>query len=264
MPEKFDNLLDTSLSSADDSLGSKLQREAELLRDGLSSGVVNRVTEMWEHKGQTALTLGGCAGLGAALSVANRLGGRWAVPGKILSGALLIGAGYDVVNRGAHTLGAVADTWNSPNANMHFNKELVAKYAGSALVDYPLMIAAGYGGHTLGRVRGFGVKLEVGNFAREIKVGDVRMPEPTGTRPFEFNVTRTEVPAKFGDMTLNRWKIPTVIPTELAHPAIELRPQSHFGLIGVGVMIGELTEGKIGLHKYEGNPFPVEDQPEKK
>jgi hypothetical protein len=215
MPERFD-LLDNRLASADDSFGSQLQREAELLRDGLSSGVNNRVAEMWENKGQTALTLGGCAALGAALSVANRLGGRWATAGRVLGGALLIGAGYDVANRGAHTLGAMADTWNS-NANMDFNKELVGKYAGSALVDYPLMIAAGYGGHTLGRVRGLGVKLELGSFAREVKLGDVRMPESTGARPFEFNVTRTEIPLRFGEIKLNRWSIPTIIPSELAH-----------------------------------------------
>lgn len=132
-----------------DTVGSKLQREANLLRDGLGSGIVNRAQEMWENPGDTALNLGACAGAGLALNLASRAGGRWAAGARIATGALTLSLGVDVVRRGVPTLGAMADTWSNPG-NFEANKDTVAKYAGSALVDYPAMMLAGYGGYKVG------------------------------------------------------------------------------------------------------------------
>ena len=132
-----------------DSVGTKLQRESELLRDGLSNGVVNRITEMAQNPGDTAVNVAICAGLGAGLNVASRAGGRWATGAKVATygfGALM---GVDIVRRAVPTIGAMGDAWSS-NANMQANKDTVAKFAGSALVDYPVMMAAGYGGFRAG------------------------------------------------------------------------------------------------------------------
>ncbi|MBY0545655.1 MAG: hypothetical protein K2W95_00035 [Candidatus Obscuribacterales bacterium] len=132
-----------------DTVGSKLQREAELLRDGLGSGIVNRAQEMWDNPGDTALNLGACAGAGLALNLASRAGGRWAAGARLATGAFTLSLGVDVVRRGVPTLGAMADNWSNPG-NFESNKDTVAKYAGSALVDYPAMMLAGYGGYRVG------------------------------------------------------------------------------------------------------------------
>lgn len=109
-----------------DTVGSKLQREADLLRDGLGSGIVNRAQEMWDNPGDTALNLGACAGAGLALNLASRAGGRWAAGARIATGALTLSLGVDVVRRGVPTLGAMADTWSNPGnlraQNLHTSR----------------------------------------------------------------------------------------------------------------------------------------------
>lgn len=159
MPDRFELLrpVDNQNNNGPDTIGNKFQREYELLRDGLSNGVVDRVTHMANNLGETAETIGICAGVGMALNLASRAGGRWGTAAKIGTGVLGVVALTDVARRAVPTFGAIGDTWSS-GANLEENKQTVAKYAGSALVDYPVMLAAGYGGYKLG---GLGPKATV-------------------------------------------------------------------------------------------------------
>ncbi len=146
MAERFDNLLDNKVNNNN---STPFQREVELLRDGLSTGVTDRLEHMASNLGETATNLGICAGIGAGLNIASRAGGRWGTAAKFGTGILLVAGVGDVARRAVPTLAAMGDTWSS-GANLEANKETVAKYAGSALVDYPVMMAAGYGGFKLG------------------------------------------------------------------------------------------------------------------
>ena len=158
-------------NGANDSVGSKLQRETELLRDGLSLGVVNRLSHMYENPVETAATVAGCATVGAALNIANRAGGRWATAAKVATYGFTAALACDVVRRGVPTIGAMADTWSSAN-NLATNKETVAQHAGSALVDYPLMMAAGYGGFkAAGKIQAINVNIKFGELSKDFGIG---------------------------------------------------------------------------------------------
>ncbi len=136
-------LLTTALS--EDTAYSKLQRESELLRDGLVSGVVDRLSYMTDHVKETVVDLSICGALGAGLNLAGRAGGKWATGARVATWGFGLMMTGDVIRRGIPTLNAMADTWSSAE-RLESNKETVGKYAGSALVDYPLMCLAGYGG----------------------------------------------------------------------------------------------------------------------
>lgn len=146
MPDRPELAINPRVNAAQvDSVGSALQREAELLRDGLGGGIVNRAKEMWNNPGETLLSLSACAVAGGALNLASRAGGRWATASRVAGVILTTSFGFDVARRAVPTLGAMSDTWSNPDL-LKSSKETVAKYAGSALVDYPLMMATGYGG----------------------------------------------------------------------------------------------------------------------
>ncbi|MBY0547684.1 MAG: hypothetical protein K2W95_10345 [Candidatus Obscuribacterales bacterium] len=152
MPDRVENLLASPLNDGRESLGDKLQRESELLRDGLSAGALHRLNEMYENPGSTALTVGGCALLGAGLNLARRAGGRWGTVAKVATYGFGAALGVDVIRRGIPSIGAMADTWNSPT-NLEVNKGTIAGMAGTALVDYPVMFASGYAGYKVaGRI----------------------------------------------------------------------------------------------------------------
>lgn len=148
MPDRIENLLDSRLNDGRESIGDKLQRESELLRDGLSTGALHRLNEMYENPGSTALTVGGCALLGAGLNFASRAGGRWGTVAKVATYGFGAALGVDVLRRGIPTIGAIADTWNSPT-NLDASKGTIAGMAGTALIDYPVMFASGYAGYKI-------------------------------------------------------------------------------------------------------------------
>lgn len=146
MPERIELAIEPRANTAPvSSVGSALQREAELLRDGLGTGIVNRANEMWNSPGETLLSLSACAVAGGALNLASRAGGRWASASRVAGVVLTTSFGVDLARRAVPTLGAMSDTWSNPDM-LKASKETVAKYAGSALADYPLMMAIGYGG----------------------------------------------------------------------------------------------------------------------
>lgn len=197
MPERLDSLLKVApAANESESVGTKLQREAELLRDGLSTGVVDRLVQMYENPGETALTVGACATIGAGLNIASRMGGRWSTAAKLAGGTFAVMTGVDVIRRGAPTIGAMADTWSS-GANLQENKDTVAHYAGSALVDYPVMLASGYAGFKgAGRIQGVNINVKYGEFNKDIGFG-VRPPaavETTPARMFDFKIQRFDMP----------------------------------------------------------------------
>ncbi len=138
------DLLNTNTASANTG-ASALQREAELLRGGLSSGLQDRWQEATKNAGATLTEIGLSAGLGAALTYGLKAGGRYGQVAKVAGGLFLIGMVDDVSRRVIPTVGAIVDTWRS-GENLEENRRIVAKNAGSALVDYPLMLASGLAG----------------------------------------------------------------------------------------------------------------------
>ena len=146
MPERIELAIEPRANTAPvSSVGSALQREAELLRDGLGTGIVNRAKEMWNNPGETLLSLSACAVAGGALNLASRAGGRWASASRVAGAIMTTSFELDLARRAVPTLGAMSDTWSNPDM-LKSSKDTVAKYAGSALADYPLMMAIGYGG----------------------------------------------------------------------------------------------------------------------
>ncbi|MBX9688334.1 MAG: hypothetical protein K2X27_16615, partial [Candidatus Obscuribacterales bacterium] len=119
----------------------KLQREADLLRGGISAGVAHRLSEPTELLRDSAIAFAG----GYALKTALNAGGPWGTAAKVVGGVFGLGAAADVARRTAPTVAAMADTWKS-GKNMEFNKVVVANNLGTALVDYSTMGLAGYAG----------------------------------------------------------------------------------------------------------------------
>lgn len=216
MPEeRFENPLKIAPASNDtDSVGAKFQREAELLRDGLSTGVVNRLVQMYESPGETALTVGACAAVGAGLNIASRMGGRWSAAAKLAGGTFAVATGVDIIRRGAPTLGAIADTWSTP-ANLQANKDTVAHYAGSALVDYPVMLASGYGGfRAAGKIQGANINVRIGEFNKDVGFGP-KPPVVESGRLLDFKVHRLDASAFQNSSVINPTFYPTILPFDV-------------------------------------------------
>ena len=141
---------------ANESIGSKLSREANLLVDAVPSGFVNRAKQAYENPGQTSLEFGAAVAVGASLSLLDNAGGRYAVAAKIGRTALVVGFGADLVNRGYNTGAAMKDAWSDPN-NYEQSKAIIGQNLGGALFDYPLMAAGGMLGGKIAQFRpGFG------------------------------------------------------------------------------------------------------------
>ncbi len=149
MSERFENSNLLNQNLAEDTWGAALRREADLLGTGLTRGATQRLTEMKDNLPDTLANAAACFGLGAALNIASRAGGRWGMAAKVIGGVFLVGGAIDIGRRAAPTLGAIGDTWNSAD-NLEQNKETVARYAGTAVVDYPFMLLTGYAGFKAG------------------------------------------------------------------------------------------------------------------
>jgi hypothetical protein len=170
-----DGLLEPQISGCD--LNSKLQREADLLRDGLSTGFKERVEEAKEHPVVTSLEVAGSFAIGSSLAWMTKAGGKWGAAAKLAGGAFGVMMASDVLKRGTHTVNAMTETWNS-ELNMVHNKQVVAHYAGSALFDYPVMLGSG--------LAGAGAVHMAPRFAEIIKTREVG-PTP-GTLPLEMSL----------------------------------------------------------------------------
>lgn len=161
MPERLENLdLLKPVSTSGDTAGDALRREAELLGAGLTRGAVQRVQELVHNPEDALLLTGASFGIGAALNIASRAGGVWGGAAKVGGALFLIGTGYDMYRRAVPTLGAVADTWAS-GANLEHNKDVVAKFAGSAIVDYPLAAFSGYAGFRVGGLKSMPLRVTI-------------------------------------------------------------------------------------------------------
>lgn len=143
MPDNID-LPELAKGDDADGLEDKLQREYELLRDGLGSGITQRM------KNPKDLLLGSavaCAG-GSTLRLMLDAGGRWGKSAKLLGSGLVLLSAADITRRAVPSGAAILDTWNSKDRMLE-NKNTVAANLGTALVDYPLMSAAGFAGFKL-------------------------------------------------------------------------------------------------------------------
>ncbi|MBY0548271.1 MAG: hypothetical protein K2W95_13330 [Candidatus Obscuribacterales bacterium] len=124
---------------------SALERTGKLLVEGFLAGGKERAKELSDAPAELCGTVALCAATGAALNLMSRAGGRWGTAAKAASGTMAVLLAGDVLRRGVPTVGAIANNWHSPE-NFEHNKDVVSAYAGSALVDYPLMLVAGYAG----------------------------------------------------------------------------------------------------------------------
>lgn len=136
---KFDK---ESHDSVAESTLSKLQREGELIRDGMASGIMQRLSHPQELIPAAVTAFVGSG----VINLAMRAGGPWASGAKLAAGGCTVLMGYDLaITRGVPTMSAALDTWKSAD-HLRVNETIVANYAGTALVDYTTMAASGFAG----------------------------------------------------------------------------------------------------------------------
>jgi hypothetical protein len=136
-------------SKADDvSSRSIFSREAQVL-SGVFSGAAQRVEEMTSDWSTTGLQVAAAAGAGVTLNALMHRGGYAA---QFAKGALMGLCIADLAIRGVNTGVAMYDTAANPNSNLDLNKKIVGDNLGRALIDYPVMMGAGWGG---ARLHGF-------------------------------------------------------------------------------------------------------------
>lgn len=168
---------------AQDTDQSALERTEKLLFDGILGGAKQRTEELWQNPVELSGTAVLCAASGAALNLMNRAGGRWGLAAKATSGTMALVMAGDVVRRGVPTVGAVIDTWNSPT-NFEHNKNVVGAYAGSALVDYPLMMLSGYAGFR--GASALPVRGDLAAVARALQIARGSSEQISGNGPYEL------------------------------------------------------------------------------
>jgi len=116
------------------------ERSASVLCDGIWDGVSKRVAEAKEHPLQTAAELAGTALFAYAMSrVCMAAGPRFTTCARIGLTVPLVG---DLVNRGAHVLGATYDTYQNPS-HYDANRKTISSYGGEAVFDYTAYGVAG-------------------------------------------------------------------------------------------------------------------------
>lgn len=198
MPENNFELTNSKLLAGDElsnSTGDKLRREYELLRDGISGGVMHRVSSPEDLLLGAGTALGG----GAAFRMMLDAGGRWGQAAKVAGTGLLLLAGADLTRRAVPTAGAMIDTWKS-GANMDANKNIVANNLGTALVDYPVMMLAGNAGFRMAG-RPATVTLDLTNYKFDPKLVENSLKIDPATRAAMSNPRVLEAaPAARADM----------------------------------------------------------------
>jgi hypothetical protein len=120
-------------------------REWQMLSQGVVNGASQRGSDAIKNWDTTALELGGAVVAGYAFNAVMRRGGVAADIAKYSVYGLL---GADVLRRGIPTVAAMWDTAANPGS-LDKNTKVVADNLGSALVDYPIMMAGGYAGTKL-------------------------------------------------------------------------------------------------------------------
>ncbi len=139
-----DGLLTDSQPARDESsFNGALQSQWQVIRDGMAQGSSARVGQMQEHGLLTAVEVAGTFGLGSAMALALKAGGRWGKAAEA-GGAVMLGLmGYDVYRRASNIADVYSSTSAETLAGQTMRKEAIAANAGAGLVDYSMMFAAG-------------------------------------------------------------------------------------------------------------------------
>lgn len=175
--------LTLGLHPQQDTDSSALERTEKLLFEGLLGGAKQRTEELSKNPVELCSTVALCAAGGAALNLMNRAGGRWGLAAKATSGTMALLTAGDVVRRGVPTVAAVMDTWSS-TTNLEHDKNVVAAYAGSALVDYPLMMVSGYAGFR--GANALPVRRDLAAVARALQIARGSSEQISGNGPYEL------------------------------------------------------------------------------
>jgi len=142
----------------DESLTTKLSREAQVLIGGMVGGIEDGAKEAWKDPSNTGLKLAGSVAVGIALAHLQRGAGTGRLAGEAAAAGLSISFLADVVNPGrvSTTWAALRDTWASSKAADH-NQAVIKQNLGRFAFDTGLMILGGVSGSLL--ERGLSAKL---------------------------------------------------------------------------------------------------------
>lgn len=144
--------LETKKIPEEESTGSKLQREAALLQQGLKQGVSQRISDIIENPGSTALQVVAATAYGSVLGALNAAGGRYGTVARVGSSMVMLYAILQTNQRVTDTGRAMKDVWNDP-WKFDESKERVANNFGGLLVDLPMFLApAAIADRTVGKL----------------------------------------------------------------------------------------------------------------
>lgn len=135
------DLLTQKEVGAEESLGSKLLRESQLLQQGIKQGIGNRVQEMIANPGTTAIQVSVALAAGATSGALNAAGGRYGTAARVLEGMATAYATYHTALRVIDTADAMSDVWNDP-WNFNRSKDRVASSLGGLIVDLPMFLGS--------------------------------------------------------------------------------------------------------------------------
>lgn len=127
----------------DDSIMNKLQLEAELLYSGFKQGVGQRLNEMAENPGSTALQITAAAAIGLGMTALRTA--EYERTSRFAALGISILAGLDLGFRLKESSAAMKSVWNDATT-FDASRDQIANNFGSLLVDYPLLFASGYQG----------------------------------------------------------------------------------------------------------------------
>lgn len=127
-------------------VSSSFQSELQNIREGLSQGFSQRTEHAKDNLLATGVEVAGSFGVGAALMAAAKAGGRWGVAADVAGKVMLVGMGADVFRRGKNVYDAYSVAPGNSVQDQVARREAIAQNVGSALFDYPVMMASGFAG----------------------------------------------------------------------------------------------------------------------
>lgn len=134
-----DGLLDTQVSSS-------FQSELQNIREGLSQGFSDRTQHAKDNLLATGVEVAGSFGVGAAMMAAVKAGGRWGLAADVAGKVMLLGMGADIARRGFNVYDAYSTAPGNSVQDQLTRRESIAQNIGSAMFDYPVMMASGFAG----------------------------------------------------------------------------------------------------------------------
>lgn len=114
----------------------------DVVREGLWQGAQERGKEAQNNPIAMSAEFVGSASLAAGLVAAVNAGGRFRFAAEVVGATLTLVTGADLLNRGVNISRAYSSTTDDASGNT-IRKDAIAKYAGSGLVDYGMMLSGG-------------------------------------------------------------------------------------------------------------------------